>query len=45
LHEKILPYEKRVVHDTIEKDFNILIKASFGFGDVNSCVVFQKYEG
>ncbi|MGC9513419.1 MAG: beta-ketoacyl-[acyl-carrier-protein] synthase family protein [Fidelibacterota bacterium] len=45
LHEKIQPYEKSVVHDTIEKDFNILIKASFGFGDVNSCVVFQKYEG
>ncbi|MDK2976204.1 MAG: 3-oxoacyl-[acyl-carrier-protein] synthase [Candidatus Marinimicrobia bacterium] len=45
LHEKIQPYEKRVVHHTIEKDFKTLIKASFGFGDVNSCVVFQKYEG
>jgi len=44
LHEKILPYEEHVVHQTIEKDFKTLIKASFGFGDVNSCVVFQRYE-
>ena len=27
----------------IEKDLNIIIKASFGFGDVNGCVVFKKY--
>jgi len=28
----------------IEKDLNIIIKASFGFGDVNGCVVFKKYD-
>lgn len=27
----------------IEKELNIVIKASFGFGDVNGCVVFKKY--
>jgi 3-oxoacyl-[acyl-carrier-protein] synthase-1 len=27
----------------IEKDFDILVKASFGFGDVNACIVFKKY--
>ena len=27
----------------IEKMLNIVIKASFGFGDVNGCVVFKKY--
>jgi 3-oxoacyl-(acyl-carrier-protein) synthase len=27
----------------IKKDLNIIIKASFGFGDVNGCVVFKKY--
>ncbi len=27
----------------IEKDLNIIIKASFGFGDVNGCVVFKKF--
>ncbi len=28
---------------TIYKDVNIIAKASFGFGDVNSCVIFKKY--
>jgi 3-oxoacyl-(acyl-carrier-protein) synthase len=27
----------------IEKELNIVVKASFGFGDVNGCVVFKKY--
>lgn len=27
----------------IEKDIAILAKASFGFGDVNACVIFKKY--
>ncbi|TXD52815.1 MULTISPECIES: beta-ketoacyl-[acyl-carrier-protein] synthase family protein [unclassified Polaribacter] len=27
----------------IEKPINIVIKASFGFGDVNGCVIFKKY--
>ncbi|PKH49968.1 beta-ketoacyl-ACP synthase [Tenacibaculum sp. Bg11-29] len=27
----------------IHKDINILAKASFGFGDVNACVIFKKY--
>jgi 3-oxoacyl-(acyl-carrier-protein) synthase len=27
----------------IEKDITILAKASFGFGDVNGCVIFKKY--
>lgn len=28
----------------IEQEFGILVKASFGFGDVNSCIVFKKYK-
>jgi 3-oxoacyl-[acyl-carrier-protein] synthase-1 len=28
----------------IEKNITILAKASFGFGDVNACVIFKKYE-
>lgn len=28
----------------ILKDLNIIIKASFGFGDVNGCVLFKKYK-
>ena len=27
----------------IEKDIQIVAKASFGFGDVNGCVIFKKY--
>jgi len=27
----------------IKKDINILAKASFGFGDVNACIIFKKY--
>jgi len=27
----------------IQKDIHILAKASFGFGDVNACVIFKKY--
>ncbi|WP_026776225.1 beta-ketoacyl synthase [Polaribacter sp. Hel_I_88] len=28
----------------IEKNINIVAKASFGFGDVNACVIFKKFE-
>ena len=28
----------------IEKELNILAKASFGFGDVNACILFKKYK-
>lgn len=32
----------RIPMELIEKDLNIILKASFGFGDVNGCVVFKK---
>ena len=28
----------------IEKSVNLVIKASFGFGDVNACVIFKKFQ-
>ncbi|SDZ85346.1 beta-ketoacyl-[acyl-carrier-protein] synthase family protein [Pedobacter hartonius] len=28
----------------LEQKFNILAKASFGFGDVNACIIFKRYE-
>jgi len=28
----------------LKKSINILIKASFGFGDINACVIFKKYK-
>jgi 3-oxoacyl-(acyl-carrier-protein) synthase len=32
----------RIPNELIEKDLSVVLKASFGFGDVNGCVVFKK---
>lgn len=29
--------------NAVEKEINYVIKANFGFGDVNSCIIFSKY--
>ena len=34
----------RIPRQLIEKEMNIIVKASFGFGDVNGCVIFKKYK-
>lgn len=34
----------RVPQRLIEKELNIIAKASFGFGDVNGCVILKKYK-
>ena len=34
----------RIPQEMLEKDLKVVLKASFGFGDVNGCVVFKKYE-
>jgi 3-oxoacyl-(acyl-carrier-protein) synthase len=34
----------RIPQKLIEKEINIVAKASFGFGDVNGCVIFKKYK-
>lgn len=34
--------ESAIPSSCIEQDVNTVIKASFGFGDVNACIVFQK---
>ena len=33
----------RIPQRLITQDLNIIAKASFGFGDVNGCVIFKKY--
>jgi 3-oxoacyl-(acyl-carrier-protein) synthase len=35
---------KRIPQVCIEHQFNVLAKASFGFGDVNACIIFKRYE-
>ena len=34
----------RIPRQLIKKEVNIVAKASFGFGDVNGCVIFKKYK-
>ena len=33
----------KIPQKTVYKNINIIAKASFGFGDVNGCVIFKKY--
>lgn len=46
LHEDIVHMisPERIPQKLIKKDINIVAKASFGFGDVNACVLFKKCE-
>ena len=34
----------KIPQKLIHKELNVVIKASFGFGDVNACVVFKKFK-
>ena len=46
LHPAIQPYESRIAHVTVDvPDLETIAKASFGFGDVNGCVIFGRFEG
>jgi 3-oxoacyl-(acyl-carrier-protein) synthase len=36
--------ESRIPRQLIQKELNIVAKASFGFGDVNGCVIFKKFK-
>lgn len=43
LHPELTAYAARIPHATVDvPDLEIVAKASFGFGDVNGCVVFRK---
>jgi 3-oxoacyl-(acyl-carrier-protein) synthase len=33
----------RIPQKLIETELNIIAKASFGFGDVNGCIILKKY--
>lgn len=45
LHPEItaIVNESRIPQQLIRKEVTIVAKASFGFGDVNACVLFKKY--
>ncbi|MCZ4225199.1 beta-ketoacyl-[acyl-carrier-protein] synthase family protein [Pedobacter rhodius] len=36
--------KNRIPQKLIHNQFDILAKASFGFGDINACVIFKKYK-
>ncbi len=45
LHPALIAYADRIAHTTILlPDMKVIAKASFGFGDVNACIVFRKFE-
>ena len=45
LHPEILGFidELRIPQKLLKREINLLAKASFGFGDVNGCIIFKKY--
>jgi 3-oxoacyl-(acyl-carrier-protein) synthase len=46
LHPEIEPFAKSIPQKAVDHpDLKIIAKAGFGFGDVNSCLIFRKWEG
>ena len=45
LHPEIAPFAARIQQRTEEVPVRVVAKASFGFGDVNGCVVFRNFTG
>lgn len=41
---KSLISEHKIPQKLIEKEVNIVAKASFGFGDVNGCIIYKKFK-
>jgi 3-oxoacyl-(acyl-carrier-protein) synthase len=45
VHPEISAFSERIPHQVLEyPELKIMAKASFGFGDVNSCLIFKKWE-
>ena len=45
VHPEIEPWGDAIPHELREApDLEILVKAGFGFGDVNACLVFRKWK-
>ena len=46
LHPALAAYADRIPHTTVLMPrLRVMAKASFGFGDVNACIVFRKFDG
>ena len=45
IHPELMPYEKSVVRERMDfPEIRTIAKASFGFGDVNSCLIITKHD-
>jgi len=45
VHPEIAPYEAAIPHERREMpELRIIAKAGFGFGDVNACLVFRRWD-
>ncbi len=44
LHPDLEPFAPKIVQATREEPIRVLAKASFGFGDVNGCVVLRRWD-
>jgi len=46
VHPDLEPYTDRIAHNCVDyPELKTMAKASFGFGDVNSCLILKKWEG
>jgi 3-oxoacyl-(acyl-carrier-protein) synthase len=45
VHPEIRKVAKSIPHELQEKSLEYVIKASFGFGDVNGCLLFKRWDG
>lgn len=41
---KTIISEESIPQMMVQKELNIVAKASFGFGDINGCIIFKKYK-
>ena len=45
IHPEIAPFTDRIPRTCVNSgELKIIAKAGFGFGDVNSCLIFKKWE-
>jgi 3-oxoacyl-(acyl-carrier-protein) synthase len=45
-HPDLVSYRDRIVRETLDvPDLTVLAKTSFGFGDVNGCLILRKWKG
>ncbi len=42
LHPDIAPFASHIPQESVDADLKVAMKASFGFGDVNSCLALRK---